>query len=125
MSQKSLQAKIKRRDYRKAAENERKLAENSNKENLSAAVKAYHLKCVQYHKALQDARDVLEDRWEPSEAEEETAKAECLAEIDKVLVPAPRVIPADSIPAQVRLQDTIREMRARGDMPAGTDAVAQ
>ena|ERR1700722_12637538 len=126
------EAKRKRREHRKAIRNEEKLAERASKENLLAAVKAYHLKCVEMHKALKDVRDLLHSVYdhseqildeEPSFPSRETLD-EIVKDIDKILTPAPRNIPAESIPAQVRLQATLDEMKANGEFPAGTEGRA-
>lgn len=109
------EAKRKRREHRQAIARDRMLADRSSKENLINAVKAYHIKCLEYHKCLQDAREMIADPTDDPEV-----LAAILADIDKVLTPAPRAIPADSIPAQVQLQQTLDEMRARGEFPEGT-----
>ena len=130
----AFEARKKRREHRKLLQKEQQFAERTNKENLIAAVKAYHLKCVEYHKALKDARDLIAGAMVCAEPEcdapgcfldiEYAALQEIVAEIDAVLTPAPRTVPSDSIPAQVRLQHTLDEMRDRGEFPPGTEGKA-
>lgn len=128
------EAKRKRREHRQAIAREYRLAETSSKENLIAAVKAYHLKAVELHKALMDARDLIACIWVAAEIGGVTQYAadppdadtcrSIVEDINKILKPPPRVIPTESIPAQVRLQATLDDMKARGEFPENTEGRA-